>query len=389
MNKNILLVANWDSNVGYAWWLMENFWATLARKFTPLDHHCVLIYPSISAIPKIIQDSPIEVLQHDFDNHGFCSNLALCRLIRNKNIGYIYLSDKQETSFFYLLFRICGVRKIIIHDHTPGERSLLSGIKKPLKKLLKKLPFINADAYIAVTEYVKQRMIHSSGLPANKCFVARNGIEPIGRDIRFQNYAKDQFNLPHDSTLIITTGRANFYKRIDFIIKAFAKVLSEIRDPNLYFIYCGDGPHLADFKQLSDELGLNKRFIFAGNRTDVRLLLQSCNIGVQASRGEVGYSLSILEYMSAGLATLVPDNPSVCQSIKHNDNGLIFEEDDLTSLTNCLKYLLSEPATQKRLGDSAIHTVSSQYSLSLTNLDLVNIFSNILKSSTTKESAQV
>ena len=31
--KNILLVGNWSSDTGYAWWLMETFWVAIARKF--------------------------------------------------------------------------------------------------------------------------------------------------------------------------------------------------------------------------------------------------------------------------------------------------------------------------------------------------------------------
>ncbi|MBI1425217.1 MAG: glycosyltransferase [Gammaproteobacteria bacterium] len=376
MNKNILLVANWDSNVGYAWWLMENFWATIAREFSKSNHQSILIYPSISKIPKTIQDSPIEILEHNFDQKNFRSLLRLISIIRSKKIAYLYLSDKPETSFFYIFLRLFGIKKIIIHDHTPGERPTVTGIKKSLKKLYKRLPFINADAFIAVTDYIKQRMLNSSCLPSYKCFVAKNGINPIGRNPEYRYYAHDQFNLPHDAVLLITTGRANHYKRIDFMIEAFAEALrNNDASQHLYFIYCGDGPHLIDFKALVKRQGLEKEFIFAGNRTDVRQLLQSCDIGIQASKGEVGYSLSILEYMSAGLATLVPDNPSVCQAITNNENGMIFSQLDTFSLAEKLSTLISDSKLRKNLGSKANETVQNYFNLSNTNIDLINIIS--------------
>lgn len=38
--SHILLVANWESDVGYAWWLMENFWATIAQYYRAQNRRC-------------------------------------------------------------------------------------------------------------------------------------------------------------------------------------------------------------------------------------------------------------------------------------------------------------------------------------------------------------
>jgi len=374
--NNILLVANWDSNVGYAWWLMENFWSVIAKEFASTGKKSILIYPSISKIPAKIKESPIKTLELDFEDRSFSGMYKLLKLIRSKRISYIYLSDKSETSLYYLLLRLAGIKKIFIHDHTPGERSQLHGIKKPIKKLYKTLPWINADIYIATSDYIRTRMIESSGLPSNKCYTATNGIEPIGRNPDYRYYAHEEFNLPHDAVLIITTGRASYYKRIDFLLKGFANLLLKKSLPNVYFIYCGDGPMLQDFKNLAKKFGREKQFIFAGNRKDVRMLLQSCDIGVQASKGEVGYSLSILEYMSAGLTTLVPDNPSVRQSVKDNEDGIIFSQHDINSFSDKLYYVITNPDLRNRLGQSAIDTIQNRYLLSTTNDELLQIFRN-------------
>jgi len=378
MTNNILLVANWDSNVGYAWWLIENFWAAIANEFSNKQHKSLLIYPSISKIPPLIEQSPIDILQHDFNDHSIGGTFKLIQIIRKNNIRYLYLSDKSETSILYLILKLFGVKKIFIHDHTPGERPKLFGLKKVLKKLYKRIPLINADVFIAVTDYIRNRMIYSSGLPPEKCHVAKNGINPIGRDPQYRYYAHDTFNLPHDSLLIVTTGRANFYKRIDFLIEVFAKVLARTKSSNLYFIYCGEGPHLEDFKRLASKLGLDKKFIFAGRRNDIPQLLQSCNIGIQASHGEVGYSLSILEYMSAGLATLVPNNPSVCQSITDEFDGIHFEFDNQDALCEKFLQLINDEQSRKKLGNNAITTIENNYTLQNTNRELINIISTYI-----------
>lgn len=381
MNNNILLVANWDSNVGYAWWLMENFWSEIAKEFYNKGHSCILIYPSISIVPSLIKESPIQIIEHDFDDRSLIGLCNLISIIRKHHIAYIYLSDKQETSFRYVLLKLSGVKIIFVHDHTPGERQKLTGYKKALKKIYKKIPFINADVFIAVTDYIKQRMLESSGLPAGKCFVAKNGINPIGRNPKYRYYAHNAFNLPHDSIIIISTGRANYYKQIDLLIQSFAQLLPTVKMTNLFFIFCGEGPHLQDFKDFAVKLEVDKNFIFAGKRDDIILLLQSCDIGVQASKGEVGYSLSILEYMSAGLATLVPNNPSVCQSIKDGRDGLYFECNNPASLCDKLLRVIEDKDLRYQLGTTASQTVENNFSLQNTNRELLAIMHNYIHTS--------
>lgn len=47
---NVLLVANWKSDVGYAWWLMENFWAEIAEFCKERDWRCHVCYPEVSSL---------------------------------------------------------------------------------------------------------------------------------------------------------------------------------------------------------------------------------------------------------------------------------------------------------------------------------------------------
>jgi glycosyltransferase involved in cell wall biosynthesis len=93
---------------------------------------------------------------------------------------------------------------------------------------------------------------------------------------------------------------------------------------------------------------------------------------MHASHGEVGYSLSILEYMSAGLTTLVPDRPSTAEAIVHDENGLLFRPGDVRHACDLLQRCLDEQV-RGRLSGKAITTVALNYSLEKTNKELVRI----------------
>lgn len=375
--KNILLVANWESGVGYAWWLMENFWVEIDRHFSAKDYKVFLIYPKITTIPATIEASNINILLCDYEKPGFTGFRELASLIRQHDIGYLYLTDRPHFSLKNALLHLTGIKRIVIHDHTPGYRTAATGIRKLVKKLKNRLPLFPADHLVAVSEYVRQRFLNTYCWPQDKCSVAPNGIVPYTLDAQNKDYAYTQFHIPKDATIVISTGRANSYKRIDFIIDCANKVISEYGMTKLYFIYCGDGPDIDSFKKRAEEYRLGDHFVFAGNRSDVPRLLQSATIGIHASRGEVGYSLSILEYMSAGLITLVPDNPSVCAAIRDKKNGYIYPEGDIEVVAELLRDIVKEPEQNELISKDAIETVKKEFNLTQTNKALIECLSNI------------
>jgi glycosyltransferase involved in cell wall biosynthesis len=268
--------------------------------------------------------------------------------------------------------RLWGVKKISVHDHTPGERTKPEGLKKEIKGLIQRTPFLTADHYIAVTDYVYNRFIEVSCIPQQKCSVATNGIIPINLKSVDTLYAHNEFNIPDDCLIIVSTGRATYYKGIDFYIECANKIINYYNLAKFHFLFCGDGPDLNSFKSLVQKYGLERNFTFTGNRSDIRCILPSCNIGFHASHGEVGYSLSILEYMSAGLATIVPDSPSTSGATRDMETGILYRHGDIESACHAIKRCLSKDL-RDHLSIHAIETVSKDFNISETIKKLITI----------------
>ena len=372
--ENILLVANWESDVGYAWWLMENFWAAISEHFMRSGKNCYLIYPAIGKIPDVIASSGIKTTELDFKNHSLPTLKKLYRLIRENNIKYVYLTDYPSYSPFYILLRLWGIKTIVVHDHTPGDRTLPSRTRSLAKAVIQNTPFITADHFIAVTEFVYQRFINVACIPGSKCSCATNGIDPIDLGNCDNKYTYDLFKIPQSRKIIVTTGRASYYKGIDFFIECANILVNKLGRNDLHFLYCGTGPDIDNFKALADKYNLNNHFTFAGNRTDIRNILPSCHIGFHAATGEVGYSLSILEYMSAGLLTIVPDRPSTSLATRNMETGFLYKYRDAASATNAILCALGHQDANS-IRRSAIKEVQNKYNIKDTKKQLVNILS--------------
>ncbi len=365
-NGNILLVANYASDVGYAWWLMENFWSEIARHFESKNIKCYLIYPKINLIPERISTAPIELLEIDFKDRSAQNILKLKDLIQSANIHNVYLTDRESFDLLYFKMRLWGVRKIINHDHTPGERPPARPIIATIKNIIHRLGFISCDHYIGVSKFVRDRLISNSCVPEKKSSFVLNGIIPVEKKDACRNHANIEFSIPSGSIIIATTGRAVFYKGIDFIIKCANEIIHTHNIDNAYFLYCGDGPNMPDFKQLTQEYNLQEKFIFAGQRNDVKCLLQSCDIGIQASKGEA-FSLSILEYLSAGLPTLVPDICGNAEAVSSNINGYVYAAENVNAAVNLLLGLIKDEQLRIKLGAAAVKSVENKFNIDKTN----------------------
>lgn len=366
--KSILLVSNYKSDVGYAWWLMENFWATISLNFP--DYNSILIYPEINDIPLSIQNTSIRVIQHDFSDFNFSAILNLKKLITTNNIEVVYLTDRSYYHFSYFLLRVWGVRVIIMHDHMPGERTKITLFKKLIKKSIHFFSIFSCNYYIAVSSFVKSRLVNVSCISSRKCYVVHNGIKIF--DIQNDYYAHHNFNLPINAKIVVTTGRATYYKGVDLILKVAFEILVTKKYDNLFFLHIGSGPDLSEFKILANQYGIERQFIFAGFRNDVTKILPSCDIAIQMSQGEA-FSLSILEYLCAGLPTLAPDNCGNPEAIEHGVTGFLFTPGDLSGVVDKICFLLDNPEHARSIGFAARKSVEEKFSIELCNEKFIKI----------------
>lgn len=370
-NKPTLLcVANWDSNVGYAWWLMESFWIKIHAEFSA-DYEVVIAYPSISTLPKEIQDAQIRTIAFSFGVTGLSDVADHIRFIKQHAVSAIYFSDRPTSHWSYLFFKFAGVKKIISHDHTPGMRTRPTGLRRLIKSLRARIPLLTVDAAIGATEYVKDRLINISCLPAEKCFAAPNGIPTSAAEEMIALDLRAQLGVASDTLLIVSTGRANLYKGVDFALDVFAQLVHQQKRGGFHFIYCGDGPDLEFLKTMAQSLAIGNYVTFLGRVNNIDQILRSCDIAFHPSRGEVGYSLAILEYMRAGLPVLVSNNPSVCEATQHLQDGLIYQEGDLQDACEKITLLLTDANLRQSLGAQGKRTMTEKYSLAATHKALI------------------
>lgn len=359
---NILLVSNYPSDVGYAWWLMEHFWVSLSKQFEQLSNMAFLAYPSVKAVPDAIENSNIEVVELTVPGSTKAEREKLKHFIKSNHIAHIYFTDRPWFNISYLILRSYGIQNIVVHDHTPGDRPPIRGIKGLVKAARNRLPLACADTQFCVSELMRQRSIQNARIPHRRCITVQNGTPPIQGNQEQRDAARKALGISDNAVVCVTTGRAHPYKRFDFIIEVASEVSKRNQEHKLVFLLIGDGPMLPELRSNIERLDLTTSVKLLGFRSDARELLAAADVAIHAALGE-GFSLSIVEYMSAGLPVLVPNIPSVKQAIDHEINGFVFGENDVDSAAYFMRKLAADIHLRSAMGKNAKNKAIRDFSL--------------------------
>lgn len=370
------MVANYPPDVGFAWWLMERFWAAIARHVDSQDRKCYLAFPAAGVLPENLEKSPVEPLWLDYSDRTRAGTGRLLNWVQEHGISSIYLTDRPYADRRYLQLRRRGVSRIVLHDHTPGERPPSRGPKGAAKALVDRLGLFSADRYIATTDFIRDRLVDHVRVDPRKCHVVPNGIDvsPAFPDVESRSVARadvrEELHLSEGDVVVALVARAHPVKNIDFAVRVAQRLAQVDRCGHVRFVFCGDGPQQQELKTLVADLGLERRFLFAGRRADVPRILGACDIGLHPSRFEVGYCLAILEMMAAALPVVVPNYSSVCGATDHGVTGMHYEGGDEAAAALVLEDLAIDEAKRVRLGSTARSSVVERFSLQKTDAAL-------------------
>jgi glycosyltransferase involved in cell wall biosynthesis len=359
---NALMVSNYPSDTGYAWWLMEHFWRILGDMVADRGGRAYVAYPRIAGLSERIRNSALEPIELTLPWATYQQRADARRFIRERKIDLVYFTDRPYATRQYAHLRRYGVRHIIVHDHTPGDRPPMTGARGALKALRNRMPWFCADRVLTVCELMRQRSLLNGRIPAHKCFAVQNGIAPVRPNPAASRRLRAELGIPDQAIVVVTSGRAHPYKRFDFVIDVAHRACPMAPDLELHFVLAGDGPSMVELEQQVTRLRLQRRVHLLGFRRDVHDVLGAANIALHAALGEA-FSLAIVEYMSAGLPVLVPDIPSVRQAVTDGVSGFVFPSTDPDAAAKAVVALARDRALRRSMGCAARHRANTEFSL--------------------------
>lgn len=251
------------------------------------------------------------------------------RLLERRKVD-IVLTFHAPLSIVTILNKKYIHGKLIVTEHSEYE----NGPDK-IGKILRRLLFKKADRVIVLTE--ESRNIYQK---------FTNNLRVIPNPISFttEEYSSLSFKR------VICAGRLEIEKGFDQIIRAFSMIHKENKDWVMDIF--GEGSERNRLIDLINDLKLNHFVNIKPFSKDIKKEFLCSDIFVLPSRSEA-FPLTLLEAMECGLPCLSFDLPGPREIIKHRNDGIIVEKENINQLAKELNHLIKNSDIRIKYGFNA------------------------------------
>jgi glycosyltransferase involved in cell wall biosynthesis len=212
------------------------------------------------------------------------------------------------------------------------------------------------DKVVVVSEVVLAALTRS-GVAAEKIATIFNGVD-------IERFREAKPTLPaqmihSDCPVVGFVARLVPDKGGEFLLRAAQQVLAEY--PKTTFVFVGEGPSRKQLERLAGELGIDRHVVFAGARDDMPGVYASLDVLVLPSLVE-SMPMCVLEAMAAGKPVIATHTGAIPKVVASEENGLLIEPGDVSSLRDAIVRLLADKEFARRLSENGRRCVRQKFS---------------------------
>ena len=235
-----------------------------------------------------------------------------------------------------LLGRIGGAVFVVslydheVYDLAPASAIVRAGIVRTLR---------NADCAVYLSEDLRRHGLDLAG--PHRTLVIPLGIHTLAEPVA----------PPPRSFTVCTVTRLIARKRVDRLIRVFARLAAERPDARLVIV--GDGPERPTLEQLIRALGIASRVEVTGAldaRSAQDRMARASVMALPSVRESLG--AVYLEAMSLGVPALGTRGEGIAEHIEHGVTGILVPPGDDEALLAELRALAADPDRARRIGEA-------------------------------------
>jgi glycosyltransferase involved in cell wall biosynthesis len=233
------------------------------------------------------------------------------------------------------------------------ERAVEPDERLTLKRLASRMEswICSHSTHTIVVSTPLKTYLESIGIPAGKCIVMPNGVDPERFAPRKMDpVPRTDLAIPEESIVIGFTGILRPWHGLELLLEAFAGILKD-GAPALLLIV-GDGPHRGTLEERINALGIAGSVRITGRvpHDDVPTYVSLFDVAVAPRATFYASPMKVIEYMALGKAVVVPATPNFLDIIDAQVNGIVFEEGSAHALEEALRSLCRQPDLRHQLG---------------------------------------
>lgn len=355
----LLCVANFPANTGYAWDYIEGTFARLADALVIDGIRTLVAYPRIDERPRTLVGTAAAAVQLDAAMESTAEARALAAFCKRENVQAVYFVDRPVVHPGYAVLHRAGVRRIVVHDHTSGERVAASGLKRAAKWAAARAGGFAADVVVGVSDFVLRRQAAVAQVPRDRLVRVYNDVPvPVLRKADRER-ARAELGLTDRRPTVMCLARATPEKGLEPLFRAFDRLCAAGSEAQL--VHIGDGPQLGGLRELRASLEFGARINLMGHRERASELLAAADLCVVPSVWQEAFGLSVAEPMARGLPVIASAAGAIPEVIEHGTSGWLVPPGDEIALAEAMGKLLANPKLARELGRNARARIRSHF----------------------------
>ena len=308
-----------------------------------------------------------------YDWNGLRTALELRRLMRSGGVDLVHTFFETSNTWGALVAKLSQVPVLV------SSRRDMGILRLRKHRMAYKLVNRFCDAFVAVSDGVRDFCIETEGLDPERIFTVHNGVDLAKIDAADGVAAlKAKLGLRHGSPVVTTVANIRRIKGLDTLLHTAAIVRGDF--PDVRFLLAGnwlEPAHYQDLQSLVQHFGLTDNVTFLGHFAEVFSLLKLSNVFCLLSRSE-GFCNALLEAMASGLPCVVTRVGGNAEAIEDHRNGFLLPPEDAGAAAQRIKMLLTNPEEAKRIGRAARQTVEQRFTSEKMAGQLAHVYEALL-----------
>jgi glycosyltransferase involved in cell wall biosynthesis len=232
-----------------------------------------------------------------------------------------------------------------------------------------------SDRVVVLTRDNAEYVVQHDLCAADRVREMQNGIPLDDETKPVQRNLREQFNIPSQAVVILTSARMDPTKNIDLILRIAARVTHQA--PNAVFLVAGNGAHLDEFQRRCRETGIEQSVRFIGFHQDMYALLAASDIFLLPSFLEL-HSIAILEALKMKLPVVISQGVGCNDEfIQSGDNGFLCDPFVEQPWIDALVQLARSAALRAEMGAKGYDTCRRLFDIRATALKMENLYGEL------------
>jgi glycosyltransferase involved in cell wall biosynthesis len=236
------------------------------------------------------------------------------------------------------------------------------------------------EHHIAISFAIKENLLQLR-VPEDKISVVHDAIdlETFNENVSFE-YLVDEFRIKKGKKLFGIFGRIIEWKGIKEFVRAVERVIGEVPKAKAFVVGSpsdGTQDYYDEVVDLVDRLGLNKKVIFTGYRTDIPAIMKLMNVVIHSSIRPEPFGMILIEAMAMGKPVVATKAGGPLDIVVHGKTGFLVSPRNSEEMSKAIIRLLQDPSLCHKMGNNGEIRVRNSFCKERYSSQVTHIYNNI------------